>query len=73
MAKPAKVSVLMSIRDDGRGISFFGDLHPSFAGNVVKAMASAKDAEASKALVNFLRTPEATAAMRAQRMDPVRP
>ena len=24
------------------GISFFGDLHPSFAGNVVKAMASAK-------------------------------
>ena len=32
----------MSIREDGRGISFFGDLHPSFAGNVVKAMASAK-------------------------------
>ncbi len=32
----------MSIRADGRGISFFGDLHPSFAGNVVKAMASAK-------------------------------
>ena len=42
LAKPAKVSVLMSIRADGRGISFFGDLHPSFAGNVVKAMASAK-------------------------------
>ncbi len=42
LAKPSKVSVLMSIRDDGRGISFFGDLHPSFAGNVVKAMASAK-------------------------------
>jgi len=42
VAKPAKVSVLMSIRADGRGISFFGDLHPSFAGNVVKAMASAK-------------------------------
>ena len=39
LAKPAKVSVLMSIRPDGRGISFFGDLHPSFAGNVVKAMA----------------------------------
>ncbi len=32
----------MSIRADGRAISFFGDLHPSFAGNVVKAMASAK-------------------------------
>jgi len=42
LAKPSKVSVLMSIRPDGRGISFFGDLHPSFAGNVVKAMASAK-------------------------------
>src|SRR5262249_35903106 len=42
VAKPAKASVLMSIREDGRGISFFGDLHPSFAGNVGKAMASAK-------------------------------
>ena len=42
VAKPTKVSVLMSIRKDQRGISFFGDLHPSFAGNVVKAMASAK-------------------------------
>jgi hypothetical protein len=36
-------------------------------------MAGARDIEASKALVNFLRTPEATAAMRAQRMDPVNP
>ena len=42
IAKPAQARVLMSIRPDGRGISFFGDLHPSFAGNVVKAMASAK-------------------------------
>jgi NADPH-dependent glutamate synthase beta subunit-like oxidoreductase/NAD(P)H-flavin reductase len=42
LAKPAQVSVLMSLREDQRGISFFGDLHPSFAGNVVKAMASAK-------------------------------
>ncbi len=42
LAKPKDVRVLMSIRPDGRGISFFGDLHPSFAGNVVKAMASAK-------------------------------
>ena len=42
VAKPHTVSVLMSVRADGRGISFFGDLHPSFAGNVVKAMASAK-------------------------------
>jgi NADPH-dependent glutamate synthase beta subunit-like oxidoreductase/NAD(P)H-flavin reductase len=42
LAKPAQARVLMSIRPDGRGTSFFGDLHPSFAGNVVKAMASAK-------------------------------
>ncbi len=42
ISKPAQTRVLMSIREDGRGISFFGDLHPSFAGNVVKAMASAK-------------------------------
>jgi NAD(P)H-flavin reductase len=40
--KPSNVHVLMSARPDGRAISFFGDLHPSFAGNVVKAMASAK-------------------------------
>jgi hypothetical protein len=34
--------VLTGIRADGRATSFFGDLHPSFHGNVVKAMASAK-------------------------------
>jgi NADPH-dependent glutamate synthase beta subunit-like oxidoreductase len=42
LAKPARAAVLSSIREDGRAISFFGDLHPSFFGNVVKAMASAK-------------------------------
>ena len=42
VTKPAAVEVLMSLRPDGRAISFFGDLHPSYAGNVVKAMASAK-------------------------------
>ncbi len=42
IAKPDASHVLMSIREDGRGISFFGDLHPSYNGNVVKAMASAK-------------------------------
>jgi NADPH-dependent glutamate synthase beta subunit-like oxidoreductase/NAD(P)H-flavin reductase len=41
-SKPASPHVLMSLRPDGRAISFFGDLHPSFAGNVVKAMGSAK-------------------------------
>jgi NAD(P)H-flavin reductase len=42
VSKPSVASVLMNVREDGRAISFFGDLHPSFAGNVVKAMASAK-------------------------------
>ncbi|MGH7007982.1 MAG: FAD-dependent oxidoreductase [Stellaceae bacterium] len=42
VAKPEQVRVLMSARPDGRAISFFGDLHPSFAGNVVKAMGGAK-------------------------------
>jgi NADPH-dependent glutamate synthase beta subunit-like oxidoreductase/NAD(P)H-flavin reductase len=42
LAKPARPAVLTSIRADGRATSFFGDLHPSFSGNVVKAMASAK-------------------------------
>ncbi|MBV9968139.1 MAG: pyridine nucleotide-disulfide oxidoreductase, partial [Alphaproteobacteria bacterium] len=35
------VRVLMSLLPDGRAASFFGDLHPSFAGNVVKAMGGA--------------------------------
>jgi NADPH-dependent glutamate synthase beta subunit-like oxidoreductase/NAD(P)H-flavin reductase len=40
-AKPDTAEVLTSIEPDERAISFFGDLHPSFSGNVVKAMASA--------------------------------
>jgi NAD(P)H-flavin reductase len=42
VAKPADVRVLMYRAGDGRFMSFFGDLHPSFAGNVVKAMGGAK-------------------------------
>ena len=42
LAKPAQPAVLTDIRDDGRAVSFFGDLHPSYFGNVVKAMSSAK-------------------------------
>ena len=41
-SKPADVRVLMSRQEDGRFVSFFGDLHPSYFGNVVKAMGSAK-------------------------------
>ncbi len=40
--KPSQARVLMARAPDGRFLSFFGDLHPSFAGNVVKAMAGAK-------------------------------
>jgi len=41
-AKPGVAQVLLARLDDGRMISFFGDLHPSYFGNVVKAMASAR-------------------------------
>jgi NADPH-dependent glutamate synthase beta subunit-like oxidoreductase/NAD(P)H-flavin reductase len=42
IAKPGEVRILTSLLDDGRAVSFLGDVHPSYAGNVVKAMASAK-------------------------------
>src|SRR5208282_5551080 len=41
VAKPSAVRVLTDLREDGRAVSFFGDLHPSFSGNVVKAMGGA--------------------------------
>ncbi len=42
LSKPVHADVLMHRTDEGRFISFFGDLHPSFFGNVVKAMGSAR-------------------------------
>ncbi|MBS0560812.1 MAG: FAD-dependent oxidoreductase [Proteobacteria bacterium] len=42
LSKPDHAHVLMHRAPDGRFMSFFGDLHPSFFGNVVKAMGSAK-------------------------------
>jgi NADPH-dependent glutamate synthase beta subunit-like oxidoreductase/NAD(P)H-flavin reductase len=41
LAKPSAVRVLTHLGADGRAVSFFGDLHPSFSGNVVKAMGGA--------------------------------
>src|SRR5690606_15406273 len=41
VCKPTETQVLTARFRDGRFVSFFGDLHPGFAGNVVKAMASA--------------------------------
>jgi NAD(P)H-flavin reductase len=40
--KPDTPHVLLSRRADGRFMSYFGDVHPSWVGNVVRAMASAK-------------------------------
>ena len=42
LSKPEHAQVLMHRGANGRFVSFFGYLHPSFFGNVVKAMASAK-------------------------------
>jgi NADPH-dependent glutamate synthase beta subunit-like oxidoreductase/NAD(P)H-flavin reductase len=41
VVKPSAVRVLTHLRSDMRAVSFFGDLHPSFFGNVVKAMGGA--------------------------------
>ncbi len=41
VSKPARPQVLAALRPDGRAVSYFGDLHPSFSGNVVKAMGGA--------------------------------
>ncbi|MGE5640866.1 MAG: FAD-dependent oxidoreductase [Clostridia bacterium] len=41
-SKPKHPEVLLRRYADGRFMSFFGDLHPSYFGNVVKAMGSAK-------------------------------
>lgn len=41
--KIGKPAPLTSYHKDGKYISFYGDNHPVYAGNVVKAMASARD------------------------------
>ncbi len=42
-AAKGEIGFFTSYNKDGRLVSFFGDNHPHYAGNVVKAMASAKD------------------------------
>ncbi len=42
ISKPDMVQVLMSKNEQGKFVSFFGDLHPTFVGNVVKALGSTK-------------------------------
>ena len=42
-ARPKEFSIITKIDDETKkAVSFFGDSHPNFEGNVVKAMASAK-------------------------------
>jgi NADPH-dependent glutamate synthase beta subunit-like oxidoreductase/NAD(P)H-flavin reductase len=41
-SKPEVPRVLLARQPDGRFVSYFGDVHPSYFGNVVKAMGSAK-------------------------------
>ena len=41
-SKPSLPRVLLTKSDDGRFVSYFGDLHPSYFGNVVKALGSAR-------------------------------
>ncbi|WP_165250241.1 FAD-dependent oxidoreductase [Paludisphaera soli] len=74
IAKPDAVRVLMSIRPDGRAMSFFGDLHPSFAGNVVKAMGSAKQGYpvVSRALARTAPTEPPAAELTARLNDELR-
>ena len=42
-AKQGEAGFFTSYESDGKFISYYGDNHPKYAGNVVKAMASAKD------------------------------
>jgi NADPH-dependent glutamate synthase beta subunit-like oxidoreductase/NAD(P)H-flavin reductase len=58
ISKPDNNFILTTIDQENRAVSFFGDLHPSYAGNVVKAMASAKNGY--QAITNILqkRKPE---------------
>ncbi|HXV11994.1 MAG TPA: FAD-dependent oxidoreductase [Burkholderiales bacterium] len=55
ISKPSQVRVLLSRRPDGRCMSYFGDVHPSYFGNVVKAIGSAKQGypAVTRALANI--------------------
>jgi len=85
---PAEVGVLVANGEAEIGVHLIQELMPVAGIEVVgplpgdlqntlvfaaAVMASAKDAEASKALVNFLRTPEAAAVIKAKGMEPATP
>ena len=60
-AKPAQPEVLLSRTEDGRFVSFFGDLHPSYFGNVVKALGSTRQGYPVLSRVLARRPPAAAA------------
>jgi NADPH-dependent glutamate synthase beta subunit-like oxidoreductase/NAD(P)H-flavin reductase len=64
-SKPAAPDVLLSRLPDGRFVSFFGDVHPSYFGNVVKAMGSAKQGYPVVSRVLNARPPASTASTQA--------
>jgi NADPH-dependent glutamate synthase beta subunit-like oxidoreductase/NAD(P)H-flavin reductase len=57
-AKPERAEVLLSKLADGRFLSFFGDQHPSYFGNVVKAMGSARQGYPVVSRILAQRTPQ---------------
>jgi NAD(P)H-flavin reductase len=59
-AKPKEPQVLLHRYADGRFMSFFGDLHPSYFGNVVKAMGSAKQGYPTVSRILSQRKPSST-------------
>jgi NADPH-dependent glutamate synthase beta subunit-like oxidoreductase/NAD(P)H-flavin reductase len=59
LAKPERADVLMTRVADGRFVSYFGDLHPSFFGNVVKALGSTKQGHPAVTRVLEQRSPVA--------------
>ncbi len=73
LPKLGKPAPLTSYQKDGKFISFYGDNHPVYAGNVVKAMASAKNGypyvvklfEQELAGLNPAQQPERDAALKA--------
>lgn len=73
LPKLGKPAPLTSYQKDGKFISFYGDNHPVYAGNVVKAMASAKNGyphvvklfEKELASLNPEQQPERDAALKA--------
>ncbi|MBL8386249.1 MAG: FAD-dependent oxidoreductase [Burkholderiales bacterium] len=65
ISKPRRADVLLSKSADGRFVSYFGDVHPSYFGNVVKALGSAKQGYPviSRVLAQRAPTPVAGAAL----------